>query len=194
MKKTVDVYDGNGNVTSETIYDRDGSVWKESAKSTYTYNGSGKLTVQLDQSWDGTAWSDGSRTTNEYDGAGNLTIMTNEQYYDGAWNKVYRSVNTWGTTAVGDAPAIASRFALAQNYPNPFNPSTEIHFTLSSASDVSLVIYDVLGREVARLAEGRMEVGDHALNWNAGSNPSGVYYYRLTAGGVTQTRSMILTK
>lgn len=83
-----------------------------------------------------------------------------------------------------------SEFALLQNFPNPFNPETAISFQLSAVSMVKLAVYDVLGREVAGLEDGIRTAGTHALRWNAGSLPSGLYVCRLSVteagGGRTQ--------
>ncbi len=73
---------------------------------------------------------------------------------------------------------IPGEFLLAQNFPNPFNPTTEIRFDLPEAGNVSLVVYDVLGREVATLATGYREVGYHLAIWNAAGQASGVYFAR----------------
>ena len=73
-------------------------------------------------------------------------------------------------------------YALMQNFPNPFNPSTQINFDLPFAGHVSLIIYDVLGREVARLASGFHQAGHHSVTWNASRQSSGVYFYRLVVG------------
>jgi len=79
-------------------------------------------------------------------------------------------------------------FAFSQNYPNPFNPSTRLKYALPAAGDVSLVVYDVLGREVAVLTNGYHEAGYHSAIWNATTTASGVYFARLTVktelGGV----------
>lgn len=85
------------------------------------------------------------------------------------------------------------RFALS-NYPNPFNPSTEIRFTLPEASHVSLVVYDVQGREISTLVDEQLGAGEHATTFNAANLPTGTYLYRLTAGSVTQTGRMVLMK
>ena len=88
---------------------------------------------------------------------------------------------------------------LESNYPNPFNPSTTIGYTLSSASKVSLRVYDVLGREVARLVEDKRSAGHHEAVWQAGRFASGVYLYRLVvedeaAGRTVRQRTMLLLK
>ncbi|HOD66044.1 MAG TPA: T9SS type A sorting domain-containing protein [candidate division Zixibacteria bacterium] len=86
------------------------------------------------------------------------------------------------------------RFELAQNYPNPFNPSTTIGFTLPTAQDVQLVVYNVLGQEIATLVNGRMAAGSHQVTFEASGRPSGVYFYRLTYEDGVETRKMTLVK
>jgi parallel beta-helix repeat protein len=73
-----------------------------------------------------------------------------------------------------------SEYALLGNYPNPFNPSTTIRFGLPTAGNVSLIVYDVLGREVTTLVRGTLDAGYHTATWNALSVASGVYFARLT--------------
>lgn len=85
-------------------------------------------------------------------------------------------------------------FTLDQNRPNPFGGSTTIHFTLPEPADVRLVVYDLLGREVARLVEGRLSGGFHEVRWDASGLPSGVYLYRLDAGSFSQTRRMVVAR
>lgn len=92
------------------------------------------------------------------------------------------------------ASALPTTYALEAAYPNPFNPSTEIRFALPERAPVSLVVYDALGREVARLVDGTLAAGYHRVQWEASSMPSGLYLYRLTAGTYTETRRMILMK
>jgi hypothetical protein len=83
---------------------------------------------------------------------------------------------------------------IEQNYPNPFNPTTQIRFTLLKPLHVRLMVYDMLGREVARLADQQMSEGFHSVTWNAGGMASGVYIYRLSAGNFVQVKRMILMK
>jgi len=87
----------------------------------------------------------------------------------------------YGTTDVGegsnDSPLA---FQLFQNYPNPFNPTTEIKFDLPETGNVLLVIYDLLGRQVVALANGRYQSGYHSVTWNASSTSSGVYFARFS--------------
>ena len=89
---------------------------------------------------------------------------------------------------------LPSGFALFQNYPNPFNPATHISYTLTKASFVTLKIYDILGREVTTLVNGKNEPGEHSVSWNAMNVSSGVYFYRIIAGDFVQTKKMVLMK
>ncbi|MCH8012646.1 MAG: S8 family serine peptidase [Candidatus Marinimicrobia bacterium] len=74
---------------------------------------------------------------------------------------------------------IPEGYSLEQNYPNPFNPVTTVRFGLPEAGNLELVIYDILGREVAELVSGRVVSGTHEVVWNASDMASGVYFYRL---------------
>jgi glucuronoarabinoxylan endo-1,4-beta-xylanase len=85
-------------------------------------------------------------------------------------------------------------FKLSQNYPNPFNPTTVVNYQLPQTSDVSLRVFDMLGREVMTLVNGRQSAGNYAVNINAAGMASGVYFYRLQAGNFTETRKMMLVK
>ncbi len=90
---------------------------------------------------------------------------------------------------------VAKGFSLFQNYPNPFNPSTVIGYQLSAVSHVTLKIYDVLGREVKTLVNERQDAGSHSVTFDASYLPSGVYFYRLSAGSLTgQVGSYSATK
>ncbi len=89
---------------------------------------------------------------------------------------------------------IPNEYSLGQNYPNPFNPSTQILFGLCEPIHVRLIVYDMLGREVARLADEQMEAGYHSVIWNANNVSSGIYIYRLSAGNFVQVKRMLMMK
>ncbi len=86
------------------------------------------------------------------------------------------------------------RYDLEQNYPNPFNPLTTIMYTLPRSSEVSLIIYNLLGKEVARLVDGQIPAGLHSAIWNASTFSSGIYFYRLRSAEFTETKKMVLLK
>jgi photosystem II stability/assembly factor-like uncharacterized protein len=84
---------------------------------------------------------------------------------------------------------------LKQNYPNPFNPETVISFSLSRNENVSLIIYDMLGKEIKTLINGIVEPGEHKIKFDASDISAGIYFYTLKTGNdFTQTRKMILVK
>jgi len=85
-------------------------------------------------------------------------------------------------------------YGLEQNYPNPFNPETAITFSLPGQEVVTLAVYDILGRRVATLADGKLGAGSHTVNWNARLFASGVYFCRLSTPGFVETRKMVLLK
>lgn len=88
----------------------------------------------------------------------------------------------------------SSGFQLNQNYPNPFNPSTNIRFSLPITSLVILNIYDILGRNVAVVANGRFDAGTHSVKFDGSNLASGVYIYTLTIGEKSLTKKMLLIK
>jgi len=85
-------------------------------------------------------------------------------------------------------------FTLEQNYPNPFNPSTLIRYSLPSTEQVSLKVFDMLGREVAVLVNVRQAAGRYEVSFNATGLPTGLYFYRLQAGSYSETRKMMLVR
>lgn len=85
-------------------------------------------------------------------------------------------------------------FSLSQNYPNPFNPSTIIKFAIPQDNFVTLKVYNIVGEEVAILANKEMSSGNYKVNWNAQNVPSGVYFYKLAAGDYSEVKKMLLVK
>jgi uncharacterized lipoprotein YddW (UPF0748 family) len=98
------------------------------------------------------------------------------------------------TSSEGDYEPVVQRLRLDQNYPNPFNPSTNITFQLPQNSDVSLIVYDMVGREVAVLVNRQMTAGIHNATFEASRYPSGVYFYRLETASGSLSRKMTLIK
>ena len=89
---------------------------------------------------------------------------------------------------------IPDKHILYQNYPNPFNPLTNIKFGLPKAENVVIDIYNILGQKVMRLFSGPKSAGYHIIEFNAGSFPSGVYFYRLETESYQKVSKMVLLK
>lgn len=92
------------------------------------------------------------------------------------------------------AADLPNNFELKQNYPNPFNPSSTIAYSLAEAVPVRLTVFDALGREIKTLVEALQPAGEHEVRFDANGLPAGTYFYRLEAGGRSQTRSLVLVK
>ncbi len=99
------------------------------------------------------------------------------------------------------ARELPTEYELMQNYPNPFNPTTKIKFSIPSVEkghapslQTKLIIYDILGREVALLLNKQMSPGTYEINFDASNLPSGIYFYRLNSGNFSGTKKMILLR
>jgi murein tripeptide amidase MpaA len=98
-------------------------------------------------------------------------------------------------SAVNSAPSSTpAQYSLSQNYPNPFNPSTTINYQIPQSGKVSLIVYDILGREVASLVNGFKSAGSYTITFNSSSLPSGIYFYQLKVNDFLFLKKMILLK
>jgi len=127
----------------------------------------------------------------DLDGDGDLDAYYGEQNGE---TKFFENIAIDLSVGLATFPALPTTVELDQNYPNPFSANTEIVYTLPNAGHVRLVIYDVRGREVARLVDGRQGAGEHRVPWMAEGLPSGLYVYRLETGQTAQTRTMMLVR
>jgi hypothetical protein len=98
------------------------------------------------------------------------------------------------TSIAGHDPKLIHGWQLFQNYPNPFNPSTTIGFQIPSAQFVTLRIYNILGREIASLVEGKMSAGYHEITFNSANLSTGIYFYELQSADFKQMKRMVLVK
>ncbi len=139
------------------------------------------------------------------------TLMASLMSYDSppflcVWRINYKCTDSTRTIIINAAngvvlsvnnntnPIIPGQIVLYQNYPNPFNPSTNILFSLSSKSFVLLKVYDIIGRDVATIISGELSAGNHSRQWNAANVPSGIYFYRLKASTLSETRKLVLLR
>ena len=109
------------------------------------------------------------------------------------------TVNEFVSSVEEQDYSIPTEFSLSQNYPNPFNPTTTIRFTIPQdvgreTQDVKLLVYDILGNEVAILVNEERYTGTYEVEFSTTTLPSGIYFYRLQANDFTQVKKMILLK
>jgi hypothetical protein len=112
------------------------------------------------------------------------------------WRDPGDTTSLWPqVTSVDEPQPLPTTYLVASSYPNPFNPSATISFMLPNSGQVKVSVYDILGREVAVLANGNFPAGENQVQFNAiGNNSSAVYFYRVTAGTNTATGKMVLLK
>jgi hypothetical protein len=130
-----------------------------------------------------------------------LSVDADGYVYAGTYDRgVYRSLES-PTSVEDDNSKSPNTFALEQNYPNPFNTSTSIRYNVPSVtlsevegSRVSLKVYDVIGNEVATLVNEEKPAGSYEVKFNASELSSGIYFYKLQAGSLLETKKMILMK
>jgi endo-1,4-beta-xylanase len=117
---------------------------------------------------------------------------------DGTW----RPAMTWLAQYIKDNPtgveknenSLPAEFKLDQNYPNPFNPVTNISYSINKTADVTLKIYDVLGREIKTLVKSVQTPGKYKVTFNGKDLSTGLYLYRLSAGNFNDTKKLMLLK
>lgn len=150
---------------------------------------------------------DGS-TVAELDAAGNSTVQRHYSWTDAnVQNGVeYRyeliAVDASGnrevlreTSATPNSGAgIVTEYALHQNFPNPFNPETQIAFDLVQDGFASLRVFNLLGQQIASLANSEMSAGHHVVNFNGSAFASGVYLYKLDVNGFSATKKLVILK
>jgi len=135
---------------------------------------------------------------------GRSWFLTDDQYFIGPYRGLIDNVKLYNypaanITGVSEELEMPNEFKLLQNYPNPFNPSTVIEFTLPKFQQVSLVIYDILGRSVKTLVNEERHAGQHRVTWNSTNDlglavSSGVYFYEMKTDGMIKVRKMMLIR
>jgi len=99
-----------------------------------------------------------------------------------------------GQSVPGDRTKVSKGFRLTRNFPNPFNARTVISYTLTEASPVKIEIYDILGRKIVMLCDEIQPAGYNQIIWDADSQPSGIYFYKIVVDGYSQVKTMLLLK
>ncbi len=185
---------------SDLRVDASGQMWFFELQAGGNQNGSGstvrwypdQLRAILDQPW----------VLHEGVGIGGPVVVadmreTSELTVNDGGTHLYTMVV--GAVSAVDGESLPTSYALAGNFPNPFNPQTTIRYDVPRTGHVQLDVYDLRGQRVARLVDGTVEAGRRSVIWNGRDDhdatvPSGVYFARLSAGGVQQTGRMVLLK
>ena len=138
----------------------------------------------------------GSWQSEEFPMASLSAIFTSDSntYWVVGQNSLLLKNSNSGITSIKPIEILINDFSLSQNYPNPFNPSTKITYSVASLSNVSLKVYDILGREIITLVNEEKPIGKYEVNFNANNLASGVYFYQIKAGEFVQSKKMILIK
>jgi len=192
-------YDSNNNILSEKQEWWDAQFMYSGDKLTYTYDTQSNMTSVEHHVWLDSSWIPKDKGLDIFysfylnDSAGN------EYLFFEPWNNITFIRKLIVTDIESKQSKISKHYTLSQNYPNPFNPSTTIKYQIpanvkSETANVKLIIFDVLGRQVASLLDENQKPGNYEVTWDAFGFSSGVYFYKFKAGNFVETKKMMLLK
>lgn len=214
------LYNDQGLLSEINIYDFDynSMTWIDFQKLTFTYNSNGLVTTNYLDNLDENYYN--YRTTFEYDAGNNMNYAYNEEVdpVNGSaelfTNTIYftdsfaqysfdaKNLNAYYSTATDikkSSEIIKNNFVLHQNYPNPFNPNTRINYeipvnNISNNEPIVIKVFDAVGNEIATLVDSHHTPGSYFVEFDGKDLPSGIYFYQLTSGSITFTKTMLLLK
>lgn len=206
-------YDNNRNCISTLIESWRDSTFVKSWLITRTYDEASNPLVILTQLPGSSSWENAYKIFYTYDNNGNAVkgesfcwqggkwVSSSYEEFDLSYNKGMDHMKFWGgfvevkfELLPEEDPSTIREITLLQNYPNPFNPSTAINYAIKRDGSVKLAVYDVLGKLVAIVVDEYRPAGSYSVNFDGSGLPSGVYIYRLEAGGYTVSKKFILMK
>ncbi len=191
------VNDSLGNMIEILEEFSNGADWINSYRADLTYNEYNNQTGATGYSWTGSDWFHMVTIEMQYDEFQNQTLYTMNADYDGNGIRLVNRISrTFGVfSGIGDLRnRVPAGIELAQNYPNPFNPATTIEFTIPEQELVNLEVFDLQGRKVATVVSENMAAGTYSVPFTAKNMASGIYLYRLRAGGTVLTKKFTLLK
>jgi len=125
--------------------------------------------------------------------------FVDESVFPGFYQYRLKQIDTDGSFAYSEIieiqfGVVPTKYVLEQNYPNPFNPTTVISYSIPTASNVSVKVFDVLGNLITTLVNQNQEAGNYKINFNSGGLSNGVYFYKIQAGSFIAINKMLLLK
>ncbi len=208
-------YDESNNLISVVDEQWDGTDWNNYMRINIKHDTLSNQTSQLIDIWDNNNWIKYGRFLYKYNLENNLEHASFDAWENGGWvgedNSIYinspeyldlhfltHRVDIYYHNSLTDISSNKKNepetFQLFQNYPNPFNPATKISYQLKEDGYVSLNVYNLIGEEVAKLVNEVQSQGLYSINFNAGSLPSGIYFYKIHSNSSTAVKKMILLK
>ncbi|MBK8946646.1 MAG: T9SS type A sorting domain-containing protein [Ignavibacteriae bacterium] len=179
---------------------------------TYDYNTNSQITYELQQSWTSNNWSDFKKFIYDYNENNLLVNRRAEMFSGGNWGLVDESllikdslateynfiggeiILHYSTIMVNIEKDIVKEYKLFQNYPNPFNPTTTIKYSIPKQEQVTIKIYDILGKEIKTLVNEIKSRGNYQVDFDASSLASGIYFYRLQVNKFSDIKKLLLVK
>jgi hypothetical protein len=207
-------YDSLGNYLTDLNQTWSNNAWEDMNKDTYSYDNLNNKYTILNEAKINNVWTVGQKQVYTYDNNRNSTCAESYWWRNESWipaashvkiyfnhNQEYLlfyaavvTVEYSSYTDVANENISGLSFILKQNYPNPFNPSTTISYSLPSASNIKLIVYNTLGQRIKTLVSEYKTAGSYTMNFNASALPSGIYFYKLEAGQTYQIKKMMLIK
>ncbi len=208
------IFDPNNNLVHESNDMWSDSIWFNTSVKDYHYNPNNKITSEITKNNTSESW----KVSFNYNEKADLADANSAQLVDDTWTKAdymiafsdsakrnysffASDVNVYYNTItkVENKTAVVSDFSLSQNYPNPFNPTTTIKYSIpqslkNNEYNTKLIVFDILGREVATLVNKQQKPCSYEVLFNANNLTSGIYFYRLQSGSFTQTKKLMLLK
>jgi hypothetical protein len=143
----------------------------------------------------GTSWVQKNQGFNNVNPSINSLLISNNYIFGAVYNFfVWKCPLSDFMETKQISEVVPVTYSLEQNYPNPFNPTTNIKYEIPKNSFVKLIVFDALGREIETLVNEKQSAGIYEATFDASNYPSGVYFYRLTTDGFSETKKMILLK
>ncbi len=214
--RTIFTYNNNKDKTHETVQLFQDSAWVNRSQDTWVYSQLNKVEEYFTSYWVSEAWDKDAGYVYEYDSEGNNIFQQIGNWENGAYSSegliapltlkvsddlefVYSGTSftaffSSSVTSVNESEFIPVNFKLEQNYPNPFNPTTRIKYQVSSNENVTIKVFDSIGREVTTLISKQLQPGVYEVDFNASAFSSGIYFYMIQAGDFVQTKKMLLIK